>query len=744
MKLSADRLKNLDWKQFGVNHGEKIALGLVGLMVVLILAMGTRWSKFKEKDPNQLISQVEKESQALTNATWPEEQQQIYTDTYDVRTIYDNSYSVVEADNFRYPIGHPMIWPLHRRQEPIEEPTWLAVQELVQTPGRFILELPPEGQEPVADAADALKEEEKSPRSKEDAIKAQFGKKKPIAGGGMFGETSPMDIAGVDPQGMAPDFGMGPDGEYMMGGMSPGAQINARGVRFMAIRGVFPFRQQVDKVMKARNNPTMQDSEARRLVNFANFVIQRQKAKPGRNPWSDKDEDWTTLDQKVALDVLAETINYAEDVVDPTSRHFVITSPLPARLVGEWTSPFVGHPKIRTLTEQQLEIRRLLDEQLVKLKQEASTVDPGGVGGFAFAQRDIMGIQSEVMGNSSQQRMLMSSMNSAMNADGEEGFQMPGDVNWMLQSTNETPEYLLFRYFDFDVEPGVAYRYRVRLKLFNPNFNELPDNLAAESVGVGEFRDTPWSEPTPVPTSDKILPEDANFFVDEVLAAKARTEAKAEVDLFQWIPEIGTTANKIVQVQVGQFVGQPETPIDEKTEEPKDKSLLVEVLRPYESFKEEPLAMGTDDAVVDLATPPLVLRKSNTEFHADLKLKIKELKPLSQVLTVNEYGELENHNPISKAEQHARAKEYLGYEHDPWEDLKKAAEQPAFDPEMGGLEGFYDAGMGPADAIGAAGRGGGEDGSAGRGGGAGGKKGRRGANPLRRNRAYNATEPIMP
>ena len=76
MKLSVDRLKSIDWKQFGVNHGEKIALGFVGLMVVMILFMGTRWKTFQEKQPDELVSQVEKEQQALTAATWPEIEQE--------------------------------------------------------------------------------------------------------------------------------------------------------------------------------------------------------------------------------------------------------------------------------------------------------------------------------------------------------------------------------------------------------------------------------------------------------------------------------------------------------------------------------------------------------------------------------------------------------------------------------------------------------------------------------------------
>ncbi len=745
MKLSANRLKSIDWKQFAVNHGEKFALGVVGLMVVLILFMGTRWAKYREKDPRKLITEVETQSAALAQATWPDDQRELYTDKYNVNIVYDNTYSVVKADNFRYPVGHPMIWPLHRRREPIQEPTWVAVQQLVQTWGRFILELPPEGQAPITDAAIAIAQADEGPMSPEDARKAQFQRTGPGGRRGMGGFEG--DAGGMFPGGTFPGPGFpgeeavageetfpgdaeGMGGE--MGGFYSGPQINARGVRFISVRGIFPYRDQLQKVMDARHDVTP-PRDPRQLVDIASVEIQRQRAKPGPNPWSDNDDDWVTLDPKIALDLLAETMNYAPDIIDPAHHHWVMTMPLPARLVGSWTPNLVSHPdnSIKTLTERQLELRRQLEEQLVKMKQE-SVEDPSGYSGFALAQRNLWGIQNEVVGNEGMFNQLRQSMTQMYAGEDGQG-QMPGELNQMLYSTEQVPEYLLFRYFDFDVEPGVAYRYRVRLKLFNPNFHELPDNLAAENVGTGEFRFTPWSGPPPPPPTPQNHPDQPDYELAQRDAPRARHQAKALVDIYQWIAEIGTTANKVVEVQLGQFIGQPESPVDEKTGEALNKDLLVEVLRPYESFKNEPLAMGTDDVVVDLAAPPMLLRRSNVaEFHSDLK--VKELEPLSQMLTVNEYGELEVHNPILSGKAHADAKMILGWEHEPWEYLKKLAEQKTMMEEGMAAEGdigmFIEEGMYPGDGMAF---------PADEAGSARGRRGRGRANPARRNR-----EPIMP
>ncbi len=716
MKFSVDRLKNMDWKQFAVNHGEKIALSVVGLLVLLIVTKGTRWETFQEKQPEKLLSDVEEQAKLLAAGQWPEEDRKKYTDRYNVNTVYDNTYSVVKADAFKYPPGHPMIWPLHRRQEPIEEPVWLAVQDLIATPGRFILELPPPGQEAVLDGALAQIEKDKTgPLTKAEAIKRQFAATNPQAGG-QYGPGGNMDAPVGPAAEMAAYPGGGEGGMMYPGGEggTMGAQINARGVRYIAVRGVFPFREQAEKIMKARHNPM--ENNPRDLLQIDNFEIQRQKAKPGPNPWSNADEDWTKLDVNVGLELLREAADYAEEIVDYNNTWYTITSPLPKRLVGYWTNPYVGHPpQIKTMNQAQMELRRMLNDQLVRMEKAAAAESQKGVGGFAAAQRNLFGLQSQVMGDNTQRGMLMNGMTKMMNTENDQNFTMPGEVGMMLNSGTELPEYVLFRYFDYDVKPGEAYRYRVRLRLRNPNFNELADNLVAENVGIGEYRETPWSAPSPIPTQDQILPDDANFFVGDVLAARGRHEAKAKIDLFEWLPEIGTTANKKVEVQIGQIIGQKETPMKEvKKKKDKDKNmadpynmaevmgadgmeveaapeleaedptLLVEILRPYQSLKEEPMALYTKDAVVDLAPPPV--SQPRRGFHAELN--VKELKPLSQVLIVNEFGELENRNPISQRDQYVTAKMYLRYEHEPWEYLREPEESEddmgMYPDEMGG------------------------------------------------------------
>ncbi|HQU45940.1 MAG TPA: hypothetical protein PK867_24210, partial [Pirellulales bacterium] len=57
--------------------------------------------------------------------------------------------------------------------------------------------------------------------------------------------------------------------------------------------------------------------------------------------------------------------------------------------------------------------------------------------------------------------------------------------------------YRLFRFFDFNVEPGKTYCYRVKLVALNPNY-ELPARLLARPTSADElFLEAKWSAPTP-------------------------------------------------------------------------------------------------------------------------------------------------------------------------------------------------------------------------------------------------------
>lgn len=76
---------------------------------------------------------------------------------------------------------------------------------------------------------------------------------------------------------------------------------------------------------------------------------------------------------------------------------------------------------------------------------------------------------------------------------GSEGY---GDGAWMEEF--QEPDVLLFRFFDFKVEEGKQYRYRVQLVLANPNYGVNPQWLERDDLGVQPFLQTDPSGPSPV------------------------------------------------------------------------------------------------------------------------------------------------------------------------------------------------------------------------------------------------------
>jgi hypothetical protein len=70
---------------------------------------------------------------------------------------------------------------------------------------------------------------------------------------------------------------------------------------------------------------------------------------------------------------------------------------------------------------------------------------------------------------------------------------------WTVAAEDAPPvPYKLFRFTDFDVQPGHSYRYRVQLVLKNPNYGISADALATPAVKPEPYRDTPWSDASAV------------------------------------------------------------------------------------------------------------------------------------------------------------------------------------------------------------------------------------------------------
>lgn len=136
---------------------------------------------------------------------------------------------------------------------------------------------------------------------------------------------------------------------------------------------------------------------------------------------------------------------------------------------------------------------------------------------------------------------------------------MPGMMGGMPVGPDGQPikptEYRLFRFIDFGVEPGKSYTYRVRISVFNPNF-EMPAQHLAD-VGLAKDLKLPSdvsnaSEPVAVPRGGVILAR--------TLPAKEAKRLKGGVEVILLgldpageDPVIGASTLRSVVTDVGGF-----------------------------------------------------------------------------------------------------------------------------------------------------------------------------------------------
>lgn len=635
MKFS---LKNVNWKRVGIDHGEKIVLAVVALLVLLIL-VSAPWAT-ETRDPEKLVTNVS-ESQAKVHAsTWPDAERAKYATQSGIGEQVGKLMTAVDVTKFWYKTD--MIWPLVRREEPIREPEFLPVDSLQATSGRTTIEMQrnpagaTEGQ--LADAGTAKPKAEET--SDEFEIRNRSRSSEGIpgrAGGAGIAAPPAQDVLGA-------------------GNGSPGSDggVYGKGVRFAAVTGVVPYRRQADRFAKARHEPISRSYDA---LEYLDFQLERKTAVAGADPWSGP---WEPVNVKLAMEVVRDA-DFEDDVVEASITNPVVTMPLPRRVQGSWDA-WANHPLLANfaLSDEGKELQRLMTEQLIEFERQtqlAESKQGPRPGGFAAFQRDVRRLQQNVA-------------NSADNSRQFNQFLQDPNVNAVDRARNEkvkkkvevtaAGQYLLFRYFDFDVAPNNAYRYRVRLVVANPNYGLSPDQVVVPFVAEKETRETPWSNETdPV-----VIGDDVQFFLtklDSKYEVQRGLKYTAQFDVFQWNAETGMPVHDdALKVVYGQQ-------IMETTKE-------STVLYPPTHMKKEPFTFNTGDVLIDSTEMPLL---SEAAIHSDLKLPTDSKSRLAYVekaLLVNEYGELVTIDPQSTKSHAERTKWRFEKQTEPWE---KVLEDPS-------------------------------------------------------------------
>ncbi len=151
------------------------------------------------------------------------------------------------------------------------------------------------------------------------------------------------------------------------------------------------------------------------------------------------------------------------------------------------------------------------DLATLEVARKAKIIEQNEKSGLLSVQRDTRSLQNQMRDDPEMTDLLKQSLQEVVERHfSDDDMDMVGNVSvgdagmGGRQHFVTSPEMLLFRFLDFSVAPGNAYRYRLRLKLQNPNFKRDPAELLDVSTREGRFRFTPWSDPsTPAVVQEK-------------------------------------------------------------------------------------------------------------------------------------------------------------------------------------------------------------------------------------------------
>ncbi len=670
MKNLMAKLKGMDYKQFALNYADKIGFGVIAVIVLGVLVMGTNKDSY-EKTPTQFEDAAAKATQALANSTWPETDKgqfrvEDFSAKAEERVLRD-----VALNNYEYRIEmSPKLYP---REAQVKEPTLFPVRDLIATYGTAPIEtFPPELQDSLqlASAANDEKKaaEEKAPKKASN----EFELAKGSTGGGQAGTGVVVPMPPVGPaQGTAISLPVAPTGygaadvEDGVPGMgigiestSVGLNRHGRGLRYVAVRGIVPHKELMESYKQALHTPT-REMAAEHVV-YWDFHIERQMAVGGPEQWT----PWTQLKIEVARDAINnECAIWDPEIVNINVTDPVFTMPLPGRLMGNW-SVHGTHPALEDylLSQTQIEEERIKSEEALakdrakgavgvtkkggfagsqgdagSARRRTDTVDAGAVGagrgpGMPFSMPIPGGMPGPNMAN-----MPVGNIGTVRGGPADmEDMSMPGFGGTGLNPADDdlrrnpnptTEAMLLFRYFDFDIEPGRVYRYRIQLVMGNTNFDKRPEQVEKPEVAQGRTRETKWSdESNPV-----LVNEDMNYFLSRVLRTRG-SAGMAEMDTFQWDAASGVIIHAPLKLTYGQPVGG------------KARLEFPDVIHEVLDTKE--VAFYSRDILVDSNPAPVLA----TADHPDLKVRdlarLLDGGTLDEAITVNQFGEFVENNPV--------------------------------------------------------------------------------------------------
>lgn len=292
------------------------------------------------------------------------------------------------------------------------------------------------------------------------------------------------------------------------------------GRRWSVITGLIPVKEQLEYYVNAFSTSVHPDP-MRDMPLYVFYEVERAEIEPGQTAdqlqWK-KLDFYRSLQQNLML--------WATPALDPVDPNYIAPSPFsmayPLPPIDKKFGEEVAHPPaIPLLTDTQMKQAKQMEKLQEKMLKEMVDFDERD-----FLDQDPFSA-SGAFGN------MRPGMGANMSGGGSMDSGMSGEGNTTRRRRSRRPEKekeeeifkpvevtnYLFRFFDFEVEPGKTYRYRVRLFLANPNYR-LPANVLLEEASAEQPRlETAYS----VASNMVTIPLESRVLNTGVTAASART-----------------------------------------------------------------------------------------------------------------------------------------------------------------------------------------------------------------------------
>lgn len=684
MASLGEKFKSINWKEFFIDHCEKMCIGSVGLFIVVAVAR-TSWSTY-QTPPEDFMKKVTDGKNQFTSPSskWPEDRKA----EFQADDIGDVVASVLDGlpNSSKYQVPMPFYPRIWTPKEPISEPKYLRFIEAIADVSKLLVIREPD--QPSLGVEVESNDKSGKPTNPSTPTESSEDVDKPrVPGGGTSSATitgipTPSVIGAVPSSSVPFDYtgGAMPGSGYGTGSGATAVKVNAKGYRFASVRAVFPMKEQLAAMRSAMHLESPE--QAMEHVRFYDFELERQTAIAGPNPWSGK---WEKVSMETALDVLAK-VQFDADVVDERYREAVFTMPLPLRVTGSW-GKIASHPQIKKLlTEQEAALQEARNQAAIETAEKLKKQGPSKKG-FGGVQHDVRNYQQQIQSSDSSVRgeyqgRQMDYMQQMMGGSGGStpGSQssyptgmppqmgsMPGDMGMGQRPLVTQSDLLLFRYLDFDVEPGNAYRYRIKLVFRNPLFQRDTSELKQPESANGEFRYSEWSDPTP----PVVVADDRQLFLASVVPNP--TNMTANFDAFQWMTDTGSLVKGAFK-KVGRGEAISAVIVEEtsgKNAGKKVGGLECDVLRAAQgTYALETIEYQTPNVLVDMSVTGVV---SNDEF-PDLELGTKkQVVRLEEAVIINGYGEVVSLDNYSAKSSYAKAQNDIKTQEENFKVFRAAA-----------------------------------------------------------------------